>query len=225
MGDVHWGNVSLLVKASPPNGTPIDYSSYAHVLTKTGSITGYAEVEGYGNYLIYSTARLVVTPQGSEFNFGTGDFTIEGWVSYGYPLTGSVLFHCGSTTNAFAITTAANEITSLYINNVSRFTNLYLAYDCLLPEAHVAIVRNANIVTVYLGGTSIGSWNATGVSIGGNTNIAVGGTYAANVNAQLAHIRVTKGVARYMGNFAVPDPATWVGPVSSARRNRLSLAL
>jgi hypothetical protein len=74
---------------------------------------------------------------------------------------------------------------------------------------HIAVVRNAGTLTVYVDGTSIGS--ASTGNWGGSTGTLRIGTYFGDARAgyfYMDDLRITKGIARYTGNFTPPTTST-----------------
>tara|TARA_B100001939_G_scaffold314619_1_gene299190 strand:+ start:1280 stop:2008 length:729 start_codon:yes stop_codon:yes gene_type:complete len=73
---------------------------------------------------------------------------------------------------------------------------------------HIAVVRNAGTLTVYVDGTSVGS--ASTANWGGSTGTLRIGTYFGNSRVgyfYMDDLRITKGIARYTGNFTPPTTA------------------
>ena len=74
---------------------------------------------------------------------------------------------------------------------------------------HVALVKNSGTTTLYLDGTSEGSFSDSLTYIQ-PTTFRIGQRYAGtlyNLNGYLDDFRITKGVARYTANFTPPTQA------------------
>ena len=104
-------------------------------------------------------------PDSTDFDFGTGDFTIEGWLNSDY-------FH--DSTDATFITIASLQV---YYDGKGQ-TNQMAVYDMtasssLLNSAgsdwsqqkwfHVAVVRNSGVTKIYQDGVEVGSVSDTAV--------------------------------------------------------------
>ena len=59
-----------------------DYSKYNRTITANGNVAHSTAQNKYGNSSIYfdGNGDYLIDPASSDFNFGTGDFTIEAWV-------------------------------------------------------------------------------------------------------------------------------------------------
>ena len=59
-----------------------DSSSTGHTTTITGNAVRSSTQARFGTYSVHMTAGNITLPAHADFNFGTGDFTVEGWVYY-----------------------------------------------------------------------------------------------------------------------------------------------
>jgi len=134
---------------------------------------------------------------------GTGDWTIEGWV-YFNSITNQYVFDFrnGNNTNpSLAFSTGGID----YISNAS-----VLITSGVTPSAntwyHFAIVKNSGTTTLYIDGSSIGTYSDS-LNYVGNASGTIGkwhGGSLAYLNGYLQDFRVTKGLARYTANFTPP---------------------
>ena len=71
---------------------------------------------------------------------------------------------------------------------------------------HLAVVRNGNVFTMYLNGTSVGTTTNSATLNTVNQPFCVGGAKNASnaLKGYLSNFRVVKGVAVYTGTFTVP---------------------
>jgi hypothetical protein len=145
--------------------------------------------------------------------FGTSNFTAEGWVystggtgTYQHILTGGTSWTTGSggiywyyNGGSPTLGAAWNQIaTNPAVNSGTLSINTWY---------HFALVRNGNTMTLYINGTSVSSISVTGVSLAFNnqsrTNIG-GGGWDNDFAGYIDDLRVTNGVARYTANFTPP---------------------
>jgi hypothetical protein len=213
-----FSNVSLLLHGNGANGSTVirDSSSRMNTVTAVGNAQISTAQSKFGGASIAfdGTGDVLTIPDNSVFDFGSGNFTIEGWIYQTTPTTGLRLLYAkrtiplpgisnvavavnGGTMTAWAASgTASWDI----VNGVTfgaATTNTW---------THFAVVRNGTAFTGYLGGvgTSLGTSSATiintasSVSIGGDTD----GTSA--FAGYIDDLRITKGVARYTANFTPP---------------------
>jgi len=142
----------------------------------------------------------------SSLQFGTGDFTVEGWyyqngtVSFGnifsttllYTTTGGLRLSTGNSNNTFQVATAGSSLINASVAfSASRWN-------------HFAIVRSSGVTTLYQNGVSVGSASDSN-SYTANTFV-IGwvdgsGSSAYLLNGLLSNFRVVKGTAVYTSNF------------------------
>jgi hypothetical protein len=147
-----------------------------------------------------------------NFDFGTGNFTIEMWVNF-----------ANVTSTWQAIISRAYGVAGgwrLYKNDAD---NQLKWYDNLTPVvsttgstlanntwSHIAVVRNSGTTAIYIDGVSRGSAS--------NTTSYNPGTYALEIGrgvvtseypmtGYIQDLRITKGYARYTSNFTAPTAA------------------
>jgi hypothetical protein len=146
--------------------------------------------------------------------FGSGDWTVEGWV-YLNNTTGTQVFLYGQSN----FSTAANASYSFYVTGSSAgdvyigSTNYALGAPGLSATTwtHCAWVRSGSTMTFYRGGTSITSVSVgTGSINNGTTNpltIGAANNGTSPLNGYIQDLRITKGYARYTSNFTPPTQA------------------
>lgn len=200
--DPNNAQVVLRMHADGTDGstTFTDTSLSAHALTAVGN----AQVDtaqsqwGGASALFDGTGDYISAAASTDFEFGSGDFTIEFWLR----LTG---------TDNFGIFYTEDGNTSLHFD-ASRWvwrannTNVFITTDtpALNTWFHIALVRNGTTTRVYRDGVMV----ATGTSVNcSNTNsaIRIGGGYQ-QLNGHIDDLRITKGVARYTAaGFSLPS--------------------
>ena len=153
--------------------------------------------DGTGDYLESTTTNLTA--------FGTGNFTMEGW--FRLNSTGIVQYifdsrnAAGSTAYAMTWQVRTDNKIYLFINGSYRITST----STLTTGTwyHIAIVRNGDTMTLYLDGSSEGTW--TGISaVSFVASQTLLGTYhgknAAYWNGYMDEIRFSD-TARYTSGF------------------------
>ena len=162
--------------------------------------TGSIEFDGSGDYLDIDGS--------AELNFGSGDFTIEFWLNLNssglQAITdprnsdsdNSPLVWINSSGKVYYYTGGSQRIVGTTVLNTGQWY-------------HVALVKNSGTTTLYLDGTSEGSFSDSLTYIQ-PTTFRIGQRYAGtlyNLNGYLDDFRITKGVARYTANFTPPTQA------------------
>lgn len=176
--------------ASLPVTTPFGAAGYA------------AYFDGAGDYL-----TLVAN---TDFNFGSGDFTIEAWVNPDN-LTGYKSIFANEWTNSanggyeFGLNGASVSFGCKAVAGV----NLYHGGGTLVAGVwtHVAVSRQGTVSRVFVNGVVVATF-AIGTNLVGYTaalSIGRGGAGISDyMKGYIADLRITKGVARYTADFAVP---------------------
>ncbi len=162
---------------------------------------GAAFFDGSGDYLTVAN--------NPAFAFGTGEFTIEGWV---YILAGGDkgIFQQGtshfptSTSNSLALGLVnSGSVWQIYAKNTN--TNSTATYT-LNTWTHFALIRSGTTTTLYINGASAitltsDTTNYTGEYFGLG---AIYGTSTTAINAYITNVRVVKGTAVYTSGFTPP---------------------
>jgi len=171
------------------------------------STTGY--FDGSGDYLSI--------PASSDFNLGTGDFTIEGW--FNNPTantTMKTLFSLTSTTNGLGLLIGVdNGVANQVLFNVSSNDS---SWDIINGSGqgaysanswvHVAAVRSGNTFYLFVNGTQTYTNTSSLAVYFPNAPLVLGARTSTSISqlftGYMADWRVTKGFARYTSNFSVP---------------------
>jgi hypothetical protein len=160
------------------------------------------EFDGTGDYL--------KIPSNENFNLGSGDFTIEFWV---------YIDSLAATRNLFTINGAT--VLLVYASSTGRLgvqggASAYIATATSTVTTstwyHVAITKTStNTHTIYLDGVAQATPDTLGTMPSSYPIGAVG--IGASSGGSLPHdgymddLRITRGVARYLSSFTVPDKA------------------
>lgn len=170
-------------------------------------VTGY--FDGTGDYLSI--------PNHSDFNFGTGDFTVEGWFyNPTANTTPKVLFSLTSTTNGLGFLIGcdngvSNQI-AVHISSIDSdwdiVSNSSQGFYNASTWNHIAVSRNGNNFHVFVNGNQTNTFTSalsiyfppSALLFGARTSPSIIQHFAGN----LVDWRVSKGIARYTSNFTVP---------------------
>ena len=140
-------------------------------------------------------------------NFGTNDFTVEGWFKLAITPAASMVLV--SNRNV-----AADTCWSLYVSNASKLcvdsgltSPFYPGVTAVSAGTwyHFAWTRQSGTQRLFLNGVLEGS-TATAFTFSDTTPMWVGANPANNgwFNGQIEDVRVTRGIARYTNNFTIP---------------------
>ena len=223
VGDVNYGNVSLLLHFDGSNGstTFTDSSPVPKALTAYSGAaisTVQSQYGGASAYFPGSSGNRITVPAGDHFNFGAGDFTIEALVyvtsladnrtiisQYGFSgnrawdllvVSGMPHFRCTSN--------GSSDIIGLFAQTVQ--TNAW---------HHIAVTRDASQFRLFLNGSLAQTQSSSAPVFSSSFTAAVGYNQegAWPFVGYIDELRITKGVARYTADFtpptaAFPDSAT-----------------
>ena len=209
VSDASYSSVSSLLHLNGANGSTV-FTDNAPTPKTWSSVSSAALSDsnfrfGTASLSLNGTSQYISTPQSTDFDFGTGDFTIEAWVYRNSTATFSIF---GKTLSA---------VTSLYLYcGGSGGTQLILFTSGVNLNAgnvpagawiHVAATRASGTTRIFVNGSVAGTstGQATSVSVSGAATIGsfFDGTTASNfANGLIDEMRITKGVARYTGAFS-----------------------
>jgi hypothetical protein len=204
-------STSLLLNGT--NGGIIDYTSRNNLETVGDTKLSYS-VKKYGNASMYfdGTGDRIIVPSNPNYDFGTGDFTIEMWIN----LTNVTSTWQAIISRAYGVA-GGWRLYKNQSNNQLRWyhdtTSIVLTTGSTLANdtwAHIAVVRNSGTLTIYIDGTSRGSASDTNNYIPGVYALEIGDgviTSSYPVTGYIDDLRITKGYARYNGNFTPPASA------------------
>ena len=192
------------------NGGIMDQHS-TNVLETVGNAQLSTAVKKYGNASMYfdGTGDYLKIPYSPSFNFGTGNFTVEGWI-YLNSLASSYYVMAGTYTTG----TTDEWLIQISNGNTIRFltsvgTSFYSATITTSTWYHIAAVRNESTITLYVNGTSVGSYTNSN-SIGSVSKVLYIGVQNIStwpMNGYIDDLRITKGYARYTTTFTPPTSA------------------
>ena len=206
-----------------------DQSASAHVMTAVGTAaltrgkTRFPEVDGSSLYLDGSTGYLT-TPAHADFQFGTGDFTIDTW-TYFTDLTGIQMITNQYTDadNQWYLAKLADNKFRFYSIWSTAYTGYYNTTAAVTLAIntwyHIEFCRYGTTAYLFVNGvnqpltatTAFGS-NSFGAYVPdlqiGRSSSGTPYYFIGNIDK----IRVSKGIARHTSNF---DPNATVNPIDT----------
>ena len=204
-----FANVSLLLRANGTNGSTaiIDESYTPKTITVVGGAqisTAQSKFGGSSLYLDGSGDYLTGPSNNADFNFGTGDFTIE---AFAYPVeTRNGTIFCYRSNSSDGVIVIQNQyqwfakVGDVSISGGSVTLNSF---------SHIAAVRASGVLTLYVNGTSVSSnssatYNVTGSALHVVRIGVVSEATSLQWKGYIDDLRITKGVALYISNFTPP---------------------
>jgi len=213
--DPQFNYVTMLLHGDGTNGaqnnTFLDSSTNNFSITRNGNTTQ-GSFSPYGsnwsNYFQSSGSfQYLQVANNTALQFGTGDFTVEGWFYMtGATFSNNSLFSIGSFNGGFLLRYRAAGSDNFYFNNTGYDWNPSSNF-VLNKWNHVAVVRSGTTVSIYVNGTSVFSvTNSSSLTQSTATSIGTA-THDTNNEACLGYIsnfRMVKGTAVYTANFTPP---------------------
>lgn len=197
------------------NSSFTDESNYAHTVTPYNTISISTEQAKFGTSSIKKVDQydyMTVVEENGEFDFGTGDFTVEAWIIN----NNSAAIACGGgpTNGAWLFGTYGATADSL------GWGRSFVAWDLSSATLtwnnnqwyHVAASRSGGVLKLFRDGVQVASAsNTTSYTLPNNVLVVgarqdVSGTTSIGngFTGYLDGFKITKGVGLYTSNFTPP---------------------
>lgn len=207
---VNSASAPLTVYGAAPTSFKVSNATpFALTYTASPSFSYSSYFDGNGDYL--------VTDSSAGLGFGTGDFTVEGWV---YTQLASkagsrqTIFDCraegNSTDPKVVIFLDATNHINYYVGETE------IIYGGILSACtwyHFAVVRSSGTSTMYLNGVVTGTPNVSDTTNYATTDAVIGtvgdarGSFDGYYKGYISNIRAVKGTAVYTSQFVPPTSA------------------
>ena len=192
----------------------VDFSSSNHSITFNGDahINTSESKFGGSSVLFDGTGDDIAVPDSDDWDFGGSDFTLDLWVyltatggnyaliSHGQTNGETWEFHYLGSSKNFQWQTESSAETDL------TFTKSWNA--ALNTWYHIALVRSGDDWRTYVDGTQVGSTTSSSSNVPAEPGaLAIGGRGWSSGNkfdGFIDEVRVSKGIARWTGNFTPP---------------------
>ena len=176
---------------------------------KTVTANGDAQIDstiskfGIGSLILDGTGDYLSIASTDDFAFGTNDFTIEAYV-YKTADTGQETifdFRTVASDTAVAIGVRTGNQPYVYVNGTYEIQSATAL--TLSAWNHVAYVRQGTTGTLYLNGTSVGTW-VDNTNYASTKPLIIGAGYTGGFTfwtGNIDEVRVINGTAKYTANF------------------------
>ena len=214
---LNYTNAGIIDNTMLNNLETVGNAQISTAQTKFGG--GSMSFDGNGDYLM--------APQYLNFNFGTSDFTIEGWIYINsLPINDYSQIVCfgtsGNTQRWILFIDTRTSQSAPYLRFLSLNSSNSVVID--VPGAgssgwsagtwyHVAVTRSGNTFKLFRNGVQNGSTVTNAGSCPATTStgaLYVGAEVGGGIaywNGYIDDLRITKGYARYTSNFTPPTRA------------------
>ena len=208
-------NASSLVFAAPLFGNSQDVSNIINAGTTNKATTDNGSVRSSlvksnfygGSYLFDGSDDYISSPYSSDFDFGSGAFTVECWVnttqSGNYP--GLVNRWQNANTQCWDLrattTDKGNRATFIYNDGSVKFLDSGRTVNDGKWH-HIAAQRSGNTLSFYVDGVETVSESYSGtINQGSDTELRIGYNDTTYFNGYVNDVRIYKGVAKYNSTF------------------------
>ncbi len=206
-----------------------DQSNSNHVVTFSDSMPIYNSPKVWGgSYYFDGVGDYLSIPDHADWDFGSGDFTVECWVYLNNVSTYQGIYGRTVDTDNKVFMRVMNDGTINWYNNDGGSENGRVTSSPVNDTTwyHVAVVRSGTVLSLYLNGVLEDSDTITGSIPDISEELSIG-RYDSNggpswyyLNGYLSELNILKGVAKYISNFTVPQ-----GPPGSSWDNRKKIAI
>lgn len=225
--DTDFSSVKLLMHMDGLNNGTVIVDELGKTITSVGTTaakTTTAESKFGGSSVYFDGSTLVRVAKSADFNFDTGDFTIEFWLKS--TDTGCDLV---AVPYGFRVNYYGNYLYFFYYKagnwqqvNVGPPTVTFTTF------MHVAVVRSGSDLRLYVGGTLYSSGVIPSQDVVGSSlyDLDIGDySLGASLVGRIDELRISKGVARYTADFTPPsEPFKNYGESTSTNKNSILLS-
>jgi hypothetical protein len=195
------------------NANFVDSSFSPHTMTPAGTAPPDIDTvvfkfgPGSGNFYNYSNKSSLETPNSADWDFGSGDFTIDSWANI-TDISGIATICAASSVGniAWALTVDTADAFSFWVGGSKVIQVAISGY--LNAWHHFSVARSGGTIRLFLDGVIVASTTISGSVDAGGNSLKVGSFYgSAYVNGMWGHIdelRISKGIARYTADFTLP---------------------
>jgi hypothetical protein len=185
---------------------------------RANKITGTEVFETTGSVQFDGSGDALTVPAGTDFAYGTGDFTVEAWVYQASSTGFQVLFaQTVGGTNYFVF--ASNSGVPTLYSTLSGGGDAGAATGSTISATtwnHIAVTRQSGTVRVFvngIAGTSVtNTTDLTNTSYVPTIGDYTHGGFANGWNGHISNLRILKGTALYTKNFTPPTRELTVIP-------------
>ena len=201
-------NTSLLLSGT---NAGIYDSASKNVLETVGNAQVSTTQAKWGTTSMYfdGTGDYLAIPSGYNLGFGTGDFTIEGWLYLNATSSYSTIMSNrpnGSDTTTGRWSVAVRSSAFEFYANGGQIVSAGTVSTS--TWTHFAVTRASGSIRLFLGGTQVGSTTSFTTDLSSlATWVGANGAGTEQIDAYMDDLRITKGYARYTANFTPPTAA------------------
>ena len=217
MGNPPFGGIDSYAKIMMHfNSNYIDSSLSPKTFTNNGASINTTTYKFGGGSVYFNGTSWIDTIDSSDFDIGSGDFTIDCW--FKKAANNETMMLCAQSDSSasnisfqFSVDGNGDNKPSGGIRSGSTFYGVSTSSTAVTDTNwhHLALVRYGNAITLYLDGNNVGSGSCSGITANNSSyKMAIGrcGEYnGLYFNGYLDEFRFSKGIARWTNNFNPPS--------------------
>ena len=209
-------NIVLLIHSntSDDSNTFVDSSLRSHTINRFGGTRHRTTTQKFGTSSIYfdGDGDYLIIPDSPDWDFGTGDFTLDFWTKADVAETNRNWISRKSGTDSLWFIRIENTTKLCWAIPPSQAQYQPIHTLGTSEWKHIAVVRNSGTAHIYVNGEEIGS-TSDPASYDGDGALVIGARLYSNSIGQfhggyMDEIRITKGIARWTSNFTPPAGPT-----------------
>ena len=189
-----------------------DSSASAHTVTSNGTPTIASGVAptGFNNSAALGSGDYLTMDSDTDFDPGTGDFTIDWWQNMtSQPSTGGLFQTSVSQYAGITIITDSNVSAYLSSNGGSWDIAGPQQFATSVPTGewhHYAITRNGTTFRLFQDGIQSVTFESAASIYPSTTTVQIGRYWHSwYIDSNITELRVSKGISRWDSNFTPPD--------------------
>lgn len=231
MSDALFSQVKLLLFCDGTNGsTTFTDSSWGNrTVTANGNaqITTTSPKFGTGAALFDGTADRLSVPTSTDFDVGSGDFTMELWLNAASSANAAVLAarRAGAASFGKHVLYVETDNTLRFVHSLNQTSwNVNINTGTNVRDGtykHIAVNKTGNVYTIYVDGVSVGTQTTSGACAASTEPFSIGGydDGSLTLNGRIDSFRFTVGTGRYPTAFTAPTAEFELGATASMTAN------
>lgn len=214
--DPYWSSVSALLHFDGANGSSTITDEKGNSFTPYNGATLSTAQKKFGasSLLLNGSTQYVGSPTSSAWEFGAGDFTLEGWIRPAATITTRQEIFGRFSTYGLGLQVIDAGTLRAFVSNAASGSVIVGPGSTVVSATawhHVALCRSGSTLRIFLDGVVEATASISGEIETTSATIYLGvdpGTVSTRYfNGNFDDFRITKGVARYTANFTVPNEA------------------
>lgn len=186
--------------------------------SKTVTAVGDAQIDtaeskfGGASGLFDGTGDELTVPDSAEWDFGSGDFTVDCWIRPTVSGNQGIIGQYGSSQRAWQIFQFGTTLRFQWTTDGSTQQLLDGGTLALNTWQHIAVVRNGTTLSSYIDGVEVATVSNSDTFFASSALLRIGSENGSSFfNGHLDEIRLLKGTAAWVTDFTPPASAYILG--------------